>query len=88
MTPDEVIAALKAKGVSTSRSTLLRYEHKGLIPAATRKSQGRGMGVLCEYPEGTVEAFVSAKNKGMAERIKQLEAEVERLRKKLRGGQA
>lgn len=60
MEPNDILAYLNKKGYIISRMTLLRYEKEGLLPAAQRKSLGRGKGGQAEYPEGAeVEVLVA-----------------------------
>lgn len=54
VTPDEVIREIeRLGGPRIGRSTLLLWEKKGLIPAATRGSHGRGRGRYADYPPET-----------------------------------
>lgn len=61
LTPDELIAALAAVGVRTSRTTLARWVRQGLVPEPLRGSGGRAIGRYSLYPpEAVGEAAASA----------------------------
>lgn len=51
--PGEVIERLQEWGISISASGLRNWEKWGLIPTADRKSGGRGLGKITEYPDVT-----------------------------------
>ena len=70
MTPDEVLQELKCKyGVSMSRSTLTRYENKGLIPKPKHGAYGRGKGRFTDYLNSTVNDLYKAVYKKRLERL-------------------
>lgn len=60
MSPDDVIAALKNKGINSSRATLLRFENAGLISRAERGSGGRGLGKYTEYPGDVIHEYFAS----------------------------
>ena len=53
MRQQEVLRELEKRGASIHPNTLRNWEKWGLIPTAKRRSGGRGVGKITEYPPDT-----------------------------------
>lgn len=60
VTPDEVVEALRKRGIEKHRKTLLRWEKQEIIPQAKRGSYGQGGGKWADYPDHTVDEALTA----------------------------